>query len=321
MWGAERCGRDIRLLVPRLIERRNEFDIFVKDYLERNGVQRSRKFKTLWDDKKLNTQNGTQEVKGLFGEPVMSFPKPLALLRDIIQLGAGNDDVVLDFFAGSGTTAHAVMEHNAETGAGCRFILVQLPEPLDVDNKDQKIAAQYCAKLGKPKNIAELTKERLRLAASKIANEGQLFSSDLGFRVFKLDTSNIRAWMPNRDDLSQALLDAADHLTAGRSEQDLLYEILLKLGLGLAAPIETKQIASKTVYSVGAGVLVACFAERIVSADVESLATGICLWNKELAPVGDVAVVFRDSAFEDDVAKTNLTAILQQGGLSSVRSV
>jgi adenine-specific DNA-methyltransferase len=322
MWGKEKCKKDIHLLVPRLIERRSEFDIFVIDHLEKAGEERTRKFKTIWDDKKLNTQNGTQEVKELLGCTAISFPKPVALLQDIVQLGgADEDDLVLDFCAGSGTTGHAVMAQNAADNGKRRYILVQLPEPLEPDNKDQKTAADFCDMLKKPRTIAELTKERLRRAAKKIKAENLLFAGDLGFRVFKLDSSNIRAWEPDRDNLPQSLLDATDHLKADRSEQDILFELLLKLGLDLTIPIEQKTIAGKAVHSIGAGVLLVCLAPQIAAAEVEPLALGLVDWHQQLAPVGDSQLVFRDSAFADDVAKTNLTAILQQHGLDNVRSL
>lgn len=143
----------------------------------------------------------------------------------------------------------------------------------------------------------------------------------MGFRVFKLDSSNIRAWEPDRDDLPKSLLDAAEHIKDGRSEQDILYELLLKLGLDLTVPIEAKTIAGKTVHSIGAGVLLVCLAEYIAREEVEALAQGIADWHQALAPAGEVQVVFRDSAFADDVAKTNCAAILQQAGLTHVRSL
>jgi len=321
MWGKDKCQRDIHLLVPRLIERRSEFDVFVMDYLEKGGEERSRKFKTIWDDKKLNTQNGTQEVKDLLGCAAMSFPKPVALLLDILQLGSDDGDLVLDFFAGSGTTGHAVMAQNAADGGSRRYILVQLPEPLDPENKDQKTAADYCDKLGKPRTIAEITKERLRRAGKKLQEENPLFKGDLGFRVFKLATSNIRAWEPDRENLPQTLEASVEHLKTDRTEADILFELLLKLGLDLAVPIEQKVIAGKTVHSIGAGTLLVCLAPQITRGEVEPLALGIVDWYKALAPAGDTQVVFRDSAFADDVAKTNLTAILQQHGLENVRSL
>jgi adenine-specific DNA-methyltransferase len=144
---------------------------------------------------------------------------------------------------------------------------------------------------------------------------------DLGFRVFKLDQSNIRAWNPKPDDLTQAVIDYQDHLTAGRTESDILYELLLKLGLDLCVPITTRQLAGLTVHAVGGGVLMACLAPAIANTDVDALAIGIVAWCKELAPAGDTTCVFRDSAFADDIAKTNLTAILEQHGIQNVRSL
>jgi len=326
MWGKDKCKKDIHLLVPRLIERRSEFDIFVIDHLEKGGEERTRKFKTIWDDKKLNTQNGTQEVKELLGCAAMSFPKPVALLQDIVQLGADNGDLVLDFFAGSGTTGHAVMAQNAADGGNRRYIVVQLPEPLDPENKDQKAAADFCDKLKKPRTIAELTKERLRRAGKKIRKEAPLFAGDLGFRVFKLDSSNIQAWDPNRADLAASLEAHAKNLKVDRTEQDILFELLLKLGLDLTVPMEMKKIKgsakkSHAVHSIGGGVLLVCLSTSIVREDVEPLAMGMIAWHKEQAPAGESTVVFRDSAFADDVAKTNLAAILHQHGLANVRSL
>jgi adenine-specific DNA-methyltransferase len=321
MWGKQKCGRDLHLLVPRLIERRGEFDLFVKDSLEKGGEERTRKFKTLWSDKKLNTQNGTQEVKELLGCAAMSFPKPVGLLQDIIQLGTDEGDLVLDFFAGSGTTGHAVMLQNALDGCSRRHLLVQLPEPLDPENKEQKIAADLCDQHKKPRTLAELTKERLRRAAKNIKDENPMFAGDLGFRVFKLDSSNIREWEPDRDNLNQTLQDHAEHLKTDRTETDILYELLLKLGLDLCVPIEKKTILDKDVHSIGGGVLFACLAGEITRDQVEPLASGIVKWHKALAPAGDTTCVFRDSAFVDDVAKTNLAAILNQHGLANVRSL
>lgn len=148
-----------------------------------------------------------------------------------------------------------------------------------------------------------------------------MFAGDLGFRVFRLDSSNIRAWEPQLDDLEGTLLDAIDHLKPGRTESDVLYELLLKLGLDLCVPIERRGIAGREVHSVGGGVLMACLADRIETGDVEALALGIVDWHKILAPVGDTTCVFRDSAFENDVAKTNMAVILEQNGVSAVRSL
>ncbi|MDD2948584.1 MAG: site-specific DNA-methyltransferase [Rugosibacter sp.] len=294
------------------------------------------------------TRDGTADIDALFDTRIFNFPKPVKLVADLIEQGSEGEDIVLDFFAGSGTTAHAAISQNAADGGNRRYITVQLPEPLDPANREQKTAADFCDKLGKPRTIAELTKERLRRAAAKI--KGKLttehtegtektrsldFDSvesvssvvrnlDTGFRVFKLDHSNIRAWNPNPADLEADLLAHQDHLVDGRTESDILFELLLKLGLDLCVPIAQKVGAgdtAHTVYSVGGGVLMACLSTSISRDDVEALAQGIIAWRKELSPAGDTTCVFRDSAFADDVAKTNLAAILEQHGIGNVRSL
>jgi adenine-specific DNA-methyltransferase len=262
------------------------------------------------------------ELKALFdGEAVFQTPKPVKLILRILELTTDDDDLVLDFFAGSGTTAHALFEANRRDSINRRFILVQLPEQLDAEDKNQKAGALFCDRIAKPGNLAELTKERLRRAKNKILSNAQMFPLDLGFRVFKLDSSNIRAWDPDRGDLSRTLLDSIEHVKPDRTEQDILYELLLKLGLELTVPIEQRTIAGKAVHSVGAGSLFVCLAPKIGREEVEPLAHGIASWREEHNPAGETEVVFRDSAFADDVAKSNLTAILQQRGIENVRSL
>ena len=218
------------------------------------------------------------------------------------------------------------MEQNAADSNRRKFILVQLPEPLDPENKDQKTAADFCDTLKKPRTIAELTKERLRRAGKKIKEENPMFAGDLGFRVFKLASSNIRAWEPDRDKLADSLLSSVEHLKSDRTEQDILFELLLKLGLDLCVPIERKQVAggakqAHEIHAIGGGSLLVCLSPAIPQADVEPLALGLVAWHAALKPAGETTVVFRDSAFADDVAKTNLSAILQQHGLENVRSL
>ena len=148
-----------------------------------------------------------------------------------------------------------------------------------------------------------------------------MFIGDVGYSVFRLDTSNIEAWEVDRQSLPQTLENAVQHLKPGRSEADILYELLLKLGLDLCVPIEERTITGKTVHSVGKGVLLVCLAEQITREDAEPLALGIVNWHKELAPAGETTCVFRDSGFADDVAKSNLAAILQQNGIVNIRSL
>ncbi len=291
-----------------------------KYYLEE--AKQSRKTDTTWWDEKLYTSTASSRLKELMDGDAFDNPKPVELVQKMLELwGRGSSDLILDFFAGSGTTGHAVLAQNVKDKLFRRFITIQLPEALDATNKDQKEAAEYCDRIGKPRNIAELTKERLRRSVKKIKQENPLFTGDLGFRVFKLDSSNIRTWEPNREDLSGTLDESVEHIKTGRTEDDILFELLIKLGLELTVPIEKKIIVGKTVYSIGAGVLLVCLATEIALKDVESLALGIAAWHKVLSPAGECSIVFRDSAFGNDVAKTNLAALLQQHGLENIRSL
>jgi adenine-specific DNA-methyltransferase len=184
--------------------------------------------------------------------------------------------------------------------------------------------------------ISEITKERLRRSGKKVKAEVSLFPGDLGFRVLKLDTTSIRPWDPTLPVTEQRLLGELDNILPGRTEQDLLYELLLKRGLELTVPIVERTLAGKQVFAVSTGDLIACLAPHIERADVEALAEGIVTWHKELAPppVADPSapmeksakfdpplIVFRDTAFADDVAKSNLTEILKQRSLTDVRSL
>ena len=272
----------------------------------------------------LNGFGGPQKAAGQLADLGVIFdgyPKPLELLSYLIQMVESQDGIFMDFFAGSGTLGHAVLRQNAMDAGQRRFLLVQLPEPLNAEKESQREASKFCASLGLPANIAEITKERTRRAAKRVGSEKSSVKGDFGFRVFKLDASNIRAWDPNPADLEQSLLADQDHLVEGRLESDVLYEILFKLGLDLCVPMVKRVVADKEVHSVGGGVLIACLATSISSDNVEALAQGIVNWHKELAPAGDTTCVFRDSAFADDVAKTNMAAILNQHGIQNVRSL
>jgi len=250
-----------------------------------------------------------KELKALLNDGLpFQTPKPTRLIERIALLSTSKDsgEIVLDFFAGSGTTGQTIFDLNKQDGGNRKVVLVQLPELTEDDSYP---------------TISSITRERLRRAGKKIKSENPLFHGDVGFRVFKLDSSNIRAWDPDRDNLAKTLFDSIEHIKPGRSENDLLYELLLKLGLDLCVPIEQRNLAGKSVHAIGGGVLFACLSEKIGRDEVEPLAMGIINWHKELAPAGDSTCVLRDSAFGDDVAKTNMDAILHQHGLSNVRSL
>jgi adenine-specific DNA-methyltransferase len=280
-------------------------------------VKAGRVPQTLWTyDEVGHTQEAKKELIEAVAFPnsdvVFETPKPTRLVRRMLQLATRPEEhaLVLDFFAGSGSTLHATFAQNAEDSGNRRCILIQLPEPL-----------VGVVPHGSLQTIADITKERLRHAGKRIREENPMFAGDLGFRVFKLASSNIRAWEPDRENLAETLEASVEHLKTDRTDQDILFELLLKLGLDLTVPIENKAMAGKTVHSIGAGTLLVCLASQITREEVEPLALGIADWYKALAPAGETTVVFRDSAFTDDVAKTNLTAILQQHGLENVRSL
>ena len=320
-WGRAKIDSENDLLTASAMSD-GSWRVFRKDYLNgEDGEVASTLAKSVWLDKEFNNDYGRKAIKDLLGASVMDFPKSPFLIQRVVSIASGSSDIVMDFFAGSGTTGHAVMAQNEVDGGKRRYILVQLPEPLSPDNKDQKVAADFCDKLKRHRTIAEITKERIRRAAKKIKEDAPMLDGDFGFRVFKLDTSNIRAWNPNSADLNQTLFNHHDHLVDGRSEADVLYELLLKRGLDLCVPMASRTVHGKEVHAVGDGVLLACLATSIAAHEVEALAQGIVTWHKELAVAGDSTCVFRDSAFADDVAKTNMAAILMQNGIQNVRSL
>ena len=286
------------------------YSVRAKVYLkDENGVVR--KGKPLSFISGPYNQEGTQEVAELVGERVFSFPKPLSLVKRFLEFTVNNvanqNDIILDFFSGSATTAHAVMQLNAESGSHRRFILVQLPEVCD--EKSEAFKAGY-------KTISEIGKERIRQAGQKIRKENTGYQGDLGFKVFKLDSSNLKPWDADFDSLATDLLDSADVVKAERSAEDVLFEILLKYGLDLTLPIETHTLEGKTVYEVGAGALVVCLDLGIT----EAVAEAIGKLKEKLDPEA-MRVVFKDSGFANDAAKVNAVQVLKQFGIDDVRSI
>ncbi len=336
-WGIDKVRQHLDWLHPKKSERTGRLDVDHRLYLDASiaieddadeededdegAIERTSKPKSVWLGGEFSTDSGKRSLKEIMPGESFDFPKSIDFLRTCILLGTSDKEVVVDLFAGSGATGQALLQQNALDGQSRRYILVQLPEPLDPTEKSQKAAAAVCDKLGLKRNIAELTKERLRRAGSKIKAENPTFSGDNGFRVFKLATSNIRAWEPDAADLESSLLKNVEHLVHGRKEQDVLYELLLKLGLDLCVPIEAKTIAGKSVHSIGGGALIVCLADGLTKDVIEPLASGIVAWRAALAPAVDTRVVFKDSGFKDDIAKTNMAAILNQNGITDVRSL
>lgn len=272
----------------------------------------------------LNGFGGTQKATAQLdeiGACFAGYPKPLDLISYIIQMIAKGDDIILDFFAGSGPTGHAVMLQNAKDRCHRKYILVQIPEALSAEKETQKTAVEYCRKNNLKHNVAELTKERLRRAGKKVLEDNPDWNGDVGFRVFKLDTSNIRPWEATADTLSQQIDAYVSPILEGRSEEDLLTELMLKRGIDLSVNIEPRQFDGLTVSCIDAGKLFTCFANQIPASSVEQLTKGIIDWHKSLKAGKDTVCYFLDDAFENNVAKTDLCAILEQHGLTNIHSL
>lgn len=264
-----------------------------------------------------HSQEASQELKKIFDDKsLFTYPKPVRLLKRCMQLysnNSGENDIILDFFSGSATAAHAVMQLNAEDGGDRRFIMVQLPEVCG--EKTEAYKAGY-------NNICEIGKERIRRAGEKIKAEIEEENvqlkigeepkkvPDIGFRVFKLDSSNLKKWQPDYDDLEKTLLDSIENYEDGRSELDVVYEIILKMGLDLTYPVDELDVNGRTIYSVAFGALMICLDDHIT----KEIADGMISLYQEYQPEL-WKVVFKDNGFEDDSAKTNIKEQLKAAGL------
>lgn len=242
------------------------------------------------------TQEGTSDIKALFEENVFGFTKPVSLLEYllsfIVNQNSKKDAIVLDFFSGSASTAHAVLKKNSIENENMKFILVQIPEKTTPNSEAYKAAY---------KNICEIGKERIRRAAKKIKEETKA-EIDYGFRVYRLDESNMQDVYYKPQDYKQSSLDLfADNVKADRTSDDLLAQVMLDWGLALSLKIETKEIRGKQVFMVAENSLFACF-DKGIDED----------FAKELASEKPLRVVFKDNAFKDDTAKTNVKQLLKQ---------
>lgn len=272
-------------------------------------IPEGKKPRTIVDDRGV-TADGSTEVDRLLSPGIFDNPKPTQLLRWILEWATPSGGLVLDFFAGSGTLGHAVMEQCAQDGVDRRFILVQLDEP---------------AKGGSHDSIASITRERLRRAGNGIAdaqglNAGNL---DLGFRSYHLAESNTRKWdgTIGEQSLEDAVATAVDNLLPGRTTDDLLVEMMLRLGLELTTPVEQQDVAGSPLYNLGAGTMFAYFGTDITVDESKQIAQAIRTWRDEEGPVTEAAVVVRDTGFADSAAKLNLAAALNQAGITNLRSI
>ncbi|TDT63347.1 site-specific DNA-methyltransferase [Fonticella tunisiensis] len=253
-----------------------------------------------------HSQEAKQKLKDLFdGKAYFDYPKSIELIKRLLVLYSNSDSLILDFFSGSATTAHAVMQLNAEDGGNRKFIMVQLPEPTPENSEAYK--AGY-------KNICEIGKERIRRAGEKIKAETGKEDLDIGFKVFKLDESNIKTWDPDYDNLKATLEDMANNIKEGRTKEDVLFEIILKLGLELNVPIDEIKVNDKVIYNVGKGALIVCLEDDITEDILNEIP-------KHKSEFMETRVVFKDNAFKKDADKLNAVQNLKQHGILDVRSV
>lgn len=253
-------------------------------------------------------ENASKELIELMGGNYFDYPKPVNLIKYLINFVCKDEDVVLDFFSGSSTTGESIYRYNQDNNTKLKYILVQLPESTDENSEAYK--AGY-------KTVAEIGKERLRRVKNKIQSENSINSNeiDTGFKVFKLDSSNIKEWDGLPDNLENSLFESQDNIKSDRKEEDVLFEILLKYGLDLTLPIEEKIIEGKKVFNVGFGALFICLGNDLTS----KVAEGIGQWKETLKPE-TCRVIFKDGGFTD-VEKTNSVQTLKRFGIQEIKSI
>ena len=266
------------------------------------GIQR-----TVWSDKRYDANEyGTKIISELIPDSGFTFPKSLWTVFDSIYAGTGKDKnaIILDFFSGSATTAHATMQLNAEDGGHRKFVMVQIPEPTD---KILDVNSPY-------RTICEIGKERIRRAGRKIKEETGLTvpaDLDIGFRCLRLDESNMQQVYYTPDEVTQQdLFSLVDNVKPDRTPEDLLFQVMLDLGVLLSSPIEVKEIAGKKVFNVADGFLLACFDHDVTDETV-----------KAIAQMKPYYAVFRDSSMASDSVATNFDQIFETYSPDTVRKV
>jgi adenine-specific DNA-methyltransferase len=253
-----------------------------------------------------SNDNATKDAeKALGGKNFFDYTKPISLIHYLTKISTSKNDIILDFFSGSATTAHAVMQLNAEDGGNRKFILVQLPEL--TEEKSEARASGY-------NTLCEIGKERIRRAGDTIAKDTGKSDLDNGFKVFKLDSSNVKSWDPDVENLEENLFNLEDNIKEDRTQVDLLFEVLLKIGLPLTTPIEEIKTNRKRIYNVAFGSVLVCLEDEIDLAVVNEMI--------KLKPEGfELKVIFKESGFLNDTVKTNAIQTLKKNGINDVRSV
>ena len=299
-WGIETAKKQIADLVPKFMPTRKVWGVMQKDYLEGRALVKPT---SSWTFKDINSERGTDEFIGLgFDKRVFPKPKPIGTIKRCLKLSTREDSIILDFFSGSATTTHAVMQANAEDKGHRKYIMVQLPEV--TEEKSEAYKAGY-------KNICEIGKERIRRAAKKIAEENPEAKFDGGFRVLKCDTSNMKNVYYNPAEYEPSLfISLEDNIKEDRTPEDLLFQVMLDLGVLLSSKIEETTIAGKRVFNVGDNYLIACFDDNVT----EEVIT-------EIAKQKPYYFVMRDSSMANDSVATNFEQIFAAYSPDTVRKV
>lgn len=287
-WGKEKALQNMNEEIIGYEVKPGEYRIVQKMRHEEKIIR------SLLTDTKYSSRRGTAEVEDILNGKIFSFPKPLSLIMDFCKVALSSTDIVLDFFSGSATTAHAVMQLNAEDGGQRKFIMVQLPEPCDKKSEAYKVGY---------KNICEIGKERIRRAGERIKADSPLTTADLdvGFRVFKLSDSNMKDVYYTANELDQqTLADMVSNIKEDRTALDLFFGCLLDWGLTLSMPYHSEEIGGCTVHTYNDGDLIACFDKNIPESVV-----------KEIAKRKPLRAVFRDAGFADSPAKINVFEIFK----------
>jgi len=310
-WSEEEIKK--KIISGEIIFNEDETKIIRKIYLKN---QDGRTPENIWMGEDFGTTRiANTEMKELFeGLTPFDTPKPTNLIKKIFQLFKDDKSLLcLDFFSGSATTAHSLMKLNSEDTGSRKYICVQIPEETDIKSEANKSGYE---------NICEIGKERIRRAGEKILEESEkdLSNLDIGFKVLKLDSSNIKTWDSDYEDLEKNLLDSVDNIKEDRTNEDLLYEILLKYGLDLTLPIEELNINNKKVFNIGFGALIVCLDSDIDTNTVEQIAQLKKQYEEDYG-LEDMKVVFKDNGFKDAVVKTNSLQILKQHNIDEVVSI
>ncbi len=297
-WGKAKSIENLNINIKAKPMKNGSYMI-VEKYRESKMMARS-----VWWDKDTNTEKGTLLVKEMLDGKVFDYPKPVEMLMRMCEMGteSNSGDIVLDFFSGSGTMAHAVMQLNAKDSGNRKFIMVQIPENTKADSIANKSGYE---------NICEIGKERIRRAPKKISEAYSVENVDFGFRVLKLDSSNMKDIYYTPSETQQSLFDTyADNIKEDRTPEDLLFQVMLDLGVLLSSKIEETTIAGKQVFNVADGFLIACFDNDVTEETVKAVA--------EKKPY---YAVFRDSSMANDSVATNFDQIFASISPETVRKV